>query len=123
MLDKIILQDLVVDAILGVNPDERIRQQPVRVNLTLWVDTRRPAASDQLADAVNYAAVAHRVVERITTGQDHLVEKLATDLARLILTEFSGVERVVVRVEKLTALAQARAVGLEIERNRHDFNL
>lgn len=122
-MDKIILQDLMVDGILGVNPDERQRQQPIRVNLTLWVDTRRPAVSDRLEDTVNYAAVAQRVRQRITDGGDQLVEKLAHDLARLILTDFEGVARVMVRVEKPTALAQVGSVGVEIKRSRHDFNL
>ena len=49
-----------------------------------------------------------------------LVEKLVTDLARIIITEF-GVERVMVRVEKPGALRFAESVGVEIERTRADF--
>ena len=43
-----------------------------------------------------------------------------TDIARLIIMEY-GVERVMVRVEKPTALRFAESVGIEIERTRADF--
>jgi dihydroneopterin aldolase len=48
------------------------------------------------------------------------VEKLVTDIARLIITEFN-VAKVQVRVEKPGALRFAQSVGIEIERSRADF--
>jgi dihydroneopterin aldolase len=56
----------------------------------------------------------------VEASADFLVEKLVTDLARLVITEF-GVERVQVRVEKPGALRFAESVGIEIERTRADF--
>jgi dihydroneopterin aldolase len=50
----------------------------------------------------------------------YLVEKMVTDIARLVITEF-GVERVQVRLEKPGALRFADSVGIEIERTREDF--
>ena len=115
MSDRILIRDLLVRGIVGVNPEERRTKQDVVVNLELFVDTRTAAASDDIEHAVNYRSVCKRVIEHVEGSAPLLVERLATDIARLVLAEF-GVERVRVRVEKPGALRFARSVGVEIER-------
>lgn len=116
---RIFVRDLLVRGILGIKPDERVSRQDVLVNLEMVTDTRRAAASDAIEDAVNYRSVTKRVIERVERGSDRLVERLAEDLARMILQEFP-VEEVTVRVEKPGALRFAESVGVEITRRRGD---
>ena len=120
MSDRILIRDLLARGIVGINPDERRERQDVLVNVELWVDTRPAAAADDIASAVNYRSVAKRILAHVEGGAPLLVERLASDLARLILAEFA-VERVRVRVEKPGALRFARSVGVEIERERGDY--
>ena len=115
--DRILIRDLLVRGILGVNPEERRERQDILVNLWLDLDTSRAAASEDLADSVNYRTVAKRVIGRIESGSDLLVERLAEDLAALLLEEFPVVA-VTVRVEKPGALRFAASVGVEITRRR-----
>ena len=42
------MKDLLVRGILGINPDERKNRQDILINVTLWADTRRAAASDAI---------------------------------------------------------------------------
>lgn len=120
-MDKIIIKDLLLRGIIGINPDEREKKQDILLNLVLYADTRTAAKSDAIEDAVNYKAVTKRVIEHVEASADFLVEKLANDLAHLILTEFP-IERVLIRVEKPGALRFTRSVGVEIERSRADLN-
>jgi FolB domain-containing protein len=119
-MDKIIVRDLLVRGILGVKPEERTKRQDILVNLELEVDTRPAAASDDITDAANYRSIAKRVIERVESGSDRLVERLCEDLARLILTEFP-VRRIRLRVDKPGALRFARSVGVEIERSAEEL--
>ena len=119
-MDKIIIRDLLLRGIIGINPDERVKQQDILINMIIWADIRQAAASDAIEDAVDYKSITKRVIEHVEASSDFLVEKLVTDLARLVITEF-GVERVMVRVEKPGALRFAESVGIEIERTRTDF--
>jgi FolB domain-containing protein len=119
-MDKVIVKDLLVRGILGINPEERVKKQDILVNLIMYADVNRAAETDDIADAVNYKSISKRVIQHIEDGSDFLVEKLVTDLARIIITEF-GVVRVMVRVEKPGALRFAESVGIEIERTREDF--
>jgi len=119
-MDKIIIKDLLLRGIIGINPEEREKKQDILINMILYADIRRAASTDSIEDAVNYKAVVKRVIEHVESSADFLVEKLVSDLARLILTEFP-VERVQVRVEKPGALRFTQSVGIEIERSRADF--
>jgi FolB domain-containing protein len=120
-MDKIIIRDLLLRGIIGINPDERVKQQDILINMIIWADIRQAAASDAIEDAVDYKSITKRVIQHVEASSDFLVERLVTDLARLVMTEF-GVERVMVRVEKPGALRFAESVGIEIERTRADFD-
>ena len=121
-MDKIIITNLRLCGILGINPDERVNKQDILVNLILFTDISKPALSDIADDAVDYKTVKNRVIQHVEQSADLLVEKLVSDLARMLLSEFPAVERVRVRVEKPGALRFADSVGIEIERIRADFD-
>lgn len=121
-LDRVEVRDLLLRCIIGINPEERTHPQDVLINLTMFADLRPAGNSDDIGDAVNYKTASKRVIALVEQSQFFLVEKMATEIARLILTEFA-VEWVQVRVEKPGALRFARSVGVEIERTRADFDL
>lgn len=120
-MDKIVIKNLLLRGIIGINPDERINKQDILINLVLEVDIRPAAASDAIADAVNYKSITKRIIQHVEESSNFLVEKLVTDIARLVLTEFEGVHKALVRVEKPGALRFADSVGIEIERTTADF--
>lgn len=119
-MDKVIIKDLLVRSILGLNPEERVNKQDILINMVLFTDVRAAAKSDDIEASVDYKSVTKRVIQHVEDSSDLLVEKLVSDIARIILTEFP-VERVQVRVEKPGALRFARSVGIEIERTLQDL--
>ncbi len=116
-MDKTFIRDLLVYGIIGVNEWERQTLQPIRINIELFGDQRRAAASDDIADCINYRTVAKKVRAHVETAARYTVEALAQDIADLCLAE-PGVQRVRVRVEKPGAVRFAASVGVEIERSR-----
>jgi D-erythro-7,8-dihydroneopterin triphosphate epimerase len=119
-LDRIVIRDLLVRGIVGINPEERRDRQDVLVNVTIWADTRRAAASDDIADAVNYRTIAKAMIAAIESSQPCLVERLAADLAAICFAQDARVQAVEVSVEKPGALRFARSVGVVIYRERGD---
>lgn len=115
-MDQILIKDLVVRGILGINPDERVNKQDILVNITMWADTSAAAASDNIADAVNYKTITKRIVKHIEDGEPMLVERLVQEIADMCL-EDERVDRVEVTVEKPGALRFARSVGIGIVRS------
>ncbi len=115
MTDRIVINDLSVRCIVGINEDERREKQDVLINISLYADLAKAGRNDRFEDAVDYRAVKKEIVGMVERSSYHLVEALAEAIADLCLRHF-GVLRVKVRVDKPTALRFARSVGVEITR-------
>ena len=114
-MDIIYLHDLRIDTVIGVFDWERRIRQTVILDLEMAVDIRRAAASDDLADTLNYKAVAKRLLDFVGHSEFQLVETLAERVAELVLLEFT-VPWLRLRVNKQGAVRGARDVGVIIER-------
>jgi len=114
-MDIIYLNDLQIDAVIGIYEWERRVKQTVALDLEMAADIARAAASDDVADTINYKAVAKRLIDYVGQSRFHLVETLAERVAGIILEEFK-VRWVRVRVNKKGAVRGARDVGVVIER-------
>ncbi|HID53388.1 MAG TPA: dihydroneopterin aldolase [Anaerolineae bacterium] len=122
-MDKIFIKNLRLRGIIGIHPEERVKEQAIVINVVMFADIRPAAVSDDIADAVDYETIARQITRYVENSKNHLVEKLATNIARLVLTECEQVAKVRVRVEKSEALPAAQSVGVEIERTRIDFGV
>ncbi len=118
-MDKVIIKDLLVRGIIGVNDWERKRAQDILINVTLFTDTRRAAETDNIADCVNYSTMSKKLQAHAESASRLTVEALANDLAKICL-EDSGVQKVILTVEKPGAVRFAKSVGVEIERNHEE---
>ena len=118
--DKIVIKDLHLRGIVGINDWEREKPQDILINATVFTDIRAAARSDDIADTFNYRTLTKAFIAYVESSRHFLVEALATELARIALVEM-GAARIVVRVEKPGALRFAASVGVEIERTREDF--
>ncbi|MFW6034074.1 MAG: dihydroneopterin aldolase [bacterium] len=97
--DRIALRGLSARGHHGWLPEERDAGQRFLVDVELGVDTGAAAASDDLADTVNYGDLAERVVGAVTGEPVKLVETLAHRIADVCLA-YVGVEDVQVTVHK-----------------------
>ena len=118
-MDKVIIKDLLVRGIIGINDWERVQPQDILINIVIVTDTRRAAVTDDIADCVNYRTIAKDVAQHAENAGRMTVEALANDLAAICLKE-PGAQSVNVRVEKPGAVRFAASVGVEIERSRDE---
>jgi dihydroneopterin aldolase len=116
-LDTVFIEGLRVDAVIGVFDWERQITQPVIVDLEMRTNIRKAGQTDEIDDAVNYKTVSDEVSRLIIDCKAKLLEFLAEKIAAHILTDFS-VDSVKVTLRKPTAVPDAKAVGVSIERHR-----
>ncbi|MBI5122531.1 dihydroneopterin aldolase [Candidatus Roizmanbacteria bacterium] len=115
-LDTIYINDLVVSCIIGIFEDERIKKQPVIINIALSVDTRKAAVSDNLNDTVSYHDIYLEINELVGKSKFFLIEKLAQEIATLCLKD-KRVKQVVVHIEKPNAVKLGKSSAIEITRS------
>jgi dihydroneopterin aldolase len=97
--DRITLRGMHFLARHGVTLEERLEPQPFDVDVELETDLSTSAASDDLADAIDYSEV-FALVGRVVEGESHrLIEALAGAIADAVLATTTA-DAVTVRVRK-----------------------
>lgn len=99
MRDHIRLTGICGTGFHGVLPAERASGQPFVVDLSLLVDVRQAASSDDLADTIDYSTVAAHALAIIEGEPVDLIETLAERIASDVLID-ARVEQVEVTVHK-----------------------
>ncbi|MCI0475548.1 MAG: dihydroneopterin aldolase [Anaerolineales bacterium] len=116
-MDKVIIQNLKVQGILGIHEWERVTTRKIVINATIFTDTQPAARSDHIAECVNYSDVAKKLRAHAERAARMTIEALANDLAEICLQEPKA-QQVIMRVDKPGAVPDAESVGVEISRSR-----
>ena len=100
MTDRIALRGLRVRGHHGVYPHERRDGQDFVVDVTAWLDLAPAAASDDLADTLNYGELAQRVAGIVAGPPADLIETVAGRIAESVLAGDARVRAVEVTLHK-----------------------
>jgi dihydroneopterin aldolase len=114
-MDIVYIRELEIETIIGIYDWERETRQTVSIDLEMGCDNRKAAASEDIADALDYKSVAKRLISFVEESEFLLVETLAERLASIVLEEFS-VPWLRLRLGKPGAVTGSKDVGVIIER-------
>ncbi len=114
-MDRVFINDLRIEAIIGIYDWERKVRQTISLDLEMGTDIRRSAETDAIEDTLNYKAVAKRLIAFVGDSEYQLVETLAEKIAEIVLHEFD-VPWLKLTVHKPGAVRGSRDVGVIIER-------
>ena len=87
MADRIELRGLTVRGYHGVFEHERRDGQDFVIDLTVWVDLAVAAASDDLADTLDYGALAQRAAGIVAGPPRNLIETVSAEIAEEVMTD------------------------------------
>jgi 7,8-dihydroneopterin aldolase/epimerase/oxygenase len=86
--DYVSVRDLSVAAVIGVHGWEREVEQTLQVSVDMAAGVARAAATDDLADALDYSAVAATIAAVLREGRFRLIETAAERVAERLLADF-----------------------------------
>ena len=115
--DIVFIEDLRIDTIIGIYDWEREVKQTIALDIEMAADNSKPASTENIDDALNYKAVAKRMIAFTEESKFQLVETLAERLVEIIMCEF-GVPWCRLKLSKLGAVTGSRSVGVIIERGK-----
>lgn len=115
-MSRISIVDLEVFYCVGVTGDERAKPQRLLVTVQMDLDFTSAAMSDRIEQTVNYFTVCQKLLKYGEGRNWKLLERLASNIADWIFTEFNP-EEVVVEVKKFS-IPQARHVSVTVTRAR-----
>jgi dihydroneopterin aldolase len=127
LLDQVQLTGMLMSCVIGIFPSERSRKQPVTIDMCLYLDTRRAAASANIHETIDYAGA----VKEISFILDHceflLIETAVEAICRHFLLTYQtdhglpNVEAVMVRISKPSALTHGIVPSVQILRRKDDL--
>jgi dihydroneopterin aldolase len=100
-MDKVFVEGLEIETIIGIYDWEREIKQIVRIDLEMAWDNKPAAKSEDIQFALNYKDVSKRLISHIGGSEFLLVETL--------------------RLSKPGAIRGAIAVGVHIQRTKDDI--
>lgn len=116
-MDKIFLNDLNIDTIIGIYDWERETPQTLRFDLEMDWDIRAAADSDDINETLDYDAIAKAIVAFVENSRFLLIEKLAEETAQLLLRQFA-IPRLRLTLSKPVQLHGHNQAQIVIERSQ-----
>lgn len=116
-MDIVYIRDFRIETVIGMFQWERRIKQTLSLDVEMGWDIRPAAASDRIADALDYKAVSGRLKAHVEQAHYELVETLAESIWVILRDEFQ-VPWLRLRVSKPGAVRGAQDVGVLIERGQ-----
>lgn len=115
-MDFIFIEELRVEANVGIYPRERAVPQTIEINLTFGVPDEA-ARDDDIAKTIDYAEVISRIRRELSERHFNLLETLGEFVIALMLEDFNA-PWVKISIAKMGVMKGVRRVGVQIERAR-----
>jgi len=115
-MDFIFIEELRVNAHVGIYPRERVAAQSLELNLTFGVPDAA-AERDDIGDTIDYAKVIERIRAELAERHFNLIETLGEFVVALLFDEFAA-PWVKLRIAKIGIMKDVRRVGVYIQRGR-----
>ena len=104
---------------IGFNPEEKVKQQDVVINIEIKYRLPGDVLEDQVENALNYKSVTKRVIQHVEVGRFLLLEKLVGDVLA-ICSDHPAIVYSRVTIDKPHALRFADSVSLSLEYRSED---
>jgi len=112
---RVLIKDLVLPVIIGVNPAERKSKQRVKVNIIFHENT------SSASTVVNYQQVVAQLCQEIESSSYLTLEAFVMHILKTSCMSSDRIEAVTARAQKPSALSFAESSGVEITRKRNAF--
>lgn len=114
-MDTVFIRGLVIETIVGIHDWEKRTPRPVLLDIEMASDCARAAASDRIADALDYDAITQALRRFVAESRFELIETLAEGCADILSVRF-GVPWARLSLTKPGAVGDGIDVGVTIER-------
>jgi dihydroneopterin aldolase len=120
--DRVFIHELRVDCIVGVLEHERVRTQPLLLDVELGLDVSEAAYAGRIAATCDYTRVADEIATLLEFRRYRLLEMAAEELCAMLIGVHPMLEHVRLRMRKPQALAgRAREAGVELFRQAREL--
>lgn len=115
--ETIHIESLRVSGIIGVHPKERVRRQPLLVNVSIEQSFAEAATHDTIEHTLDYSALCQAIKAFVERSEFQLIETLIRKLAEHLAERFP-VDSMTLHIRKPKAIADADAAAVSLTWSR-----
>ena len=118
---KILINDLTLDAFIGIHDFEKKKKQKIAISLALDVNDNISGIEHKIENFVSYEHIVADIKSILKSGHIDLLETLGEKIVDLCFTD-ERVMTIKLKLEKLEVFKETRSVGIEIFRKKNSDN-
>ena len=117
-MNTISIIDLEITCIIGILPNERVKEQTLLLNINLDVDIGDSTFADDINETIDYTIIAEMATQLAITKKYKLIESFCRDLNNLFLDTFKVIQKTRIIVKKPNALPKAKYAAFSMKKSR-----
>ena len=117
-MNTISIVDLEITCIIGILPNERVKEQTLLLNINLDVDIGDSTFADDINETIDYTKIAEMATQLAITKKYKLIESFCRDLNNLFLETFKVIQKTRITVKKPNALTKAKYAAYSMKKSR-----
>jgi len=116
----VFIKDFIIEEIIGIHEHEKIKKQKIKFNVVLDIDQRTIPNEKNKNSIVNYEKITNKLEKLVKNKKYNFLESLAEDSFEEIFKD-KRINSVEIKIEKPDAIKSADSVGVEVFKNRKDY--
>ena len=117
---SVFIKDFIIEEIIGIHEHEKIKKQKIKFNIVMEVNPNTIPDEHDIKSIVDYEKITQKLENLVKTEKYNFLESLAEDSFKKIF-EDKRINSVKIKIEKPEAIKNAKSVGVEVFKNRRDY--
>ena len=117
-MNTISIIDLEITCIIGILPNERVKEQTLLLNINLDVDIGDSTFADDINETIDYTIIAEMATQLAISKKYKLIESFCYDLNNLFLDTFKIIQQSKITVKKPNAIPKAKYAAYSMKKSR-----
>ena len=116
----VFIKDFIIQEIIGIHEHEKTKKQKIKFNIVVNVDQNTIPDEKNIKSIVDYEKITNKLENLAKNKKYNFLESLAEDSFKEIF-EDKRINSVKIKIEKPDAIKNADSVGVEVFKNRSDY--
>ena len=118
LMNTISIVDLEITCIIGILPNERVKEQTLLLNINLDVDIGDSTFADDINETIDYTIIAEMATQLAISKKYKLIESFCYDLNNLFLDTFKIIQQSNITVKKPNAIPKAKYAAYSMKKSK-----
>ena len=116
----VFIKDFIIQEIIGIHEHEKTKKQKIKFNIVVDVNQNTVPDEKDIKSIVDYEKITNKLENLVKNKKYNFLESLAEDSFKKIF-EDKRINSVKIKIEKPDAIKNADSVGVEVFKNRSDY--